>query len=97
MQKKILSFELPEDSFYKLTKIKSTNGHQPYITEGQSITGDLYSNPVKLDERCTVARGFSNSISTSFVKEIALDKSNNRKLIITTENSVYELEEIDES
>ena len=43
-----------------------------------------------------VSETFSRSISTSWVKDIKVDKTNPRKLIIKTENSVYELEEVDD-
>lgn len=88
---KIDSIELP-DVTYKLTKIQANNKISIWISEGQSIKGDLLTNPIEVGKRCTVGRGFSNLISTSLVKEINLTKDSS-KIILTTENSIYELEE----
>jgi hypothetical protein len=95
VKQKIISFELPEDSIYRLTKKKAVKDSF-YINEGDAVCGQLLSNPVKLDQRCMVSETFSRSISTSWVKDIKVDKTNPRKLIIKTENSVYELEEVDD-
>ena len=95
MKQKISSFELPQDSTYRLTKKKAVKDSF-YISEGDAVCGGLVSNPIKLDQRCMVAETFSRSISTSWVKDIKIDKTNPRKLIIKTENSIYELEEVDD-
>ncbi len=95
MRQKIISFELPEDSIYKLTKVKAIE-YSVFVVEGQKVIGTLISNPVKLGQRCIVTDSLSDLISTSWVKNIKIDKVNPRKLILKTENSIYELEELDE-
>lgn len=93
MAKKINSLELPDDVEYKLTKKKAVNTNSFFIVEGQSITGDLRTNPIKVGERCSVFRTFSDCISTSLVKEIKI-KRGSKVVTLVTENSVYELEEV---
>jgi hypothetical protein len=92
---KIKSIELPDDVEYKLTKVKSTNGYQPNISVGRVITGDLWTNPISVGGSCMVGRGFSDTITTSMVLKIKLTKKSN-KIILHTENSIYELEEYNE-
>lgn len=94
MKQKIVSIELP-DTTYTLTKIKAVK-NSPFIVLGQKVVGKLHTNPIKLEERCLVGDSFTNTIATSIVKKITLDKKNKSKIILKTENSVYELEEVDE-
>ena len=96
MSRVITSLELPDESSYRLTKSKAVNQNSWVISEGQSVTGDLRTNPIKVGERCCVGRGMRDVISTSLVKKIKLDKKNPKKYTLETENSIYTLEELED-
>ena len=80
--------KLNGDKDYKLTKV------HPDGTYEVKITGSLQhpDDTVRVDQRCTVGRGFSSYWSTSWVTEI--EKIHNG-IKFHTENSVYLLEEYD--
>jgi len=92
---KVSSLELPHDDRYKLTKLKAKANMLNQIVEGQSSVGDLYSNPVVIGNRCTVARSISSGISTSPVTSIELTDDPAKVLIHTESESVYELVNLD--
>jgi hypothetical protein len=96
MAQKIVSLELPEDSTYRIMKTQAIKDSF-WIETGHIVVGELNSNPIKVGQRCNVSslNNWRDSLSTSFVVDIELDKTNKRKVILHTENSIYTLEEID--
>lgn len=97
MVQKIVSIELPEDSTYRFTKIKAVKTAE-WIQEGHVVVGMLDTNPIVIDKTCTVGSNtnWRDMVRTSLVKDIEI-VPNSRKIILRTENSIYELEEIDDT
>mgnify|MGYP001576445600 CR=1 FL=1 len=92
---KVNSLELPDNDTYKLVKIKAKAGQLNMVSEGDTSIGDLRTNPICIGARCTVSRGFSNYISTSFVVDIELTDDPAKVLIHTESGSTYELVNLD--
>jgi len=91
--KVITDIELPQESTYKLTK-KKVLRDSFFIGKGDSVTGSLDTNPIRVGSRCTVSETWTRCISTSPVVKIKVLK---KKIILTTENSIYELVEVYET
>lgn len=87
----IKSIELPEDSVYKMTKIKAIKN--PDTLSSVSVSGAILSNPIVLGYPCMITDKTISSagLITTKVLKIELNKS---KILIHTENSVYEIEEV---
>jgi len=92
--KVITDIELPQKSTYKLTKKKALNKNAYFIAKGDFVIGNLDTNPIRVGNRCTVSETWTRCISTSPVVKIKVLK---KKIILTTENSIYELVEVYET
>lgn len=92
---KVNSLELPEDDTYKLVKVKAKAGMLNMVSQGDSAVGGLQTNPVVVGQRCTVSRGLSSYISTSFVTSIEITDDPAKVLIHTESESIYELTNLD--
>ena len=97
--KTVNSIELPENSIYRLTKVRSLDpGAFSFIDTDQSATGLLHNNTLTVGRRCGVSDSldYRNSILTSNITKITIYKKDSRNITITTQNSVYELVELDD-
>lgn len=89
--------DLLTEGHYRVTKEKSTNGHQPYIQEGYSITGhaQLWETPGGASVLVVYGSGLTDTLRTSLVSEVSTNEDGT--VNVHTKNSIYKLVPVTES
>jgi len=94
IMKTIKSIELPTDCNYKLTKKGKLNSSMSMMDKGVVTIGPLQTSPIQVGHGVVFGRGTDNAWFTTIVTKIIVKKN---KVVFHTLNSIYELEEVNDS
>jgi hypothetical protein len=92
--KTVKSIELPTDCNYKLTKKGRLNNSPSMMDKGVVTVGPLRTSPIQVGHGVIFGRGMDNAWYTTIVTKIIIKKN---KVVFHTLNSIYELEEVNDS